>query len=778
MIRDEKAWKWVKESELGYDIWNGKYRYKNESHDEWLDRVSGGNPYLRSLIENRMFLFGGRALSNRGTDKRGSMFNCYSSGYAPDDIGGLMQLNTNLALTYKAQGGQGISLSKIRPKGTSIGNEFTSDGIVPFMEIFNTTTASISQGGARKGALMISIDIRHKEAPTFITIKTNEDKITKANLSLEIDDKFMEDVEHYYSTGEVITRHEVKEYNGHVVEYDIVPIELYKLMIDTVYEWGEPGCIFTNRFRNYNIMEFDDDYQIETCNPCGEQPLPRDFSCNLGSLNLAEFVKDPYTNKAKFDWQMFKSAVQIAVEALDTIIDENLERHALKEQSENSKNYRNIGLGILGYSNALFKLKLTYGSKEALTFTEELFANMFIWALEESNYLAQTKGAFPMCKPEKIVESSIVKRALSNNNTLLENIKKYGLRNCSLLSIAPTGSIATLLSQTGGCEPEFALTYKRRTENLKESYDVYCNSINEYWELTDEPINKGNLDSLPSYFVTSADINWKDRIDTQAAMQEYVDTAISSTINLPAEVSKGETEQIYLYAWQKGLKGITIFRSDCARAGILTTDDKSIDNEEKEAVQASHSSVRTIPRGVIVDASDDLVGHKRKLTTGCGTLHLEAYVDEFTGEPQETFLNIGSGGGCERNYQFISRLISLALRAGVPIEAIIDQAKSIRPCNAYVSRTKSKGDTSKGTSCPAAIGWALEELYEKTKSLVNEEEADAVEEYENLVVKDYMRNTVAHIRTKPVNSCPECGEELSFEGGCNICHSCGWSKCD
>ena len=183
-MRDEKAWKWLNESELGYDIWEKKYRYNNESFDGWLDRVSGRNEELRKLIEEQKFLFGGRALANRGTNKKGSMFNCYSSGFCGDDINEIMQLNTNLALTYKAQGGQGVSMSKVRPKGTPIGGEFMSDGIVPFMEIFNTTTASISQGGARKGALMISLDIMHKEAETFITIKSNEDKITKANLSL------------------------------------------------------------------------------------------------------------------------------------------------------------------------------------------------------------------------------------------------------------------------------------------------------------------------------------------------------------------------------------------------------------------------------------------------------------------------------------------------------------------------------------------------------------------------------------------------------------------
>lgn len=763
-MKDNKAWEWLDKNQLSYDIWDKKYRYNNETFDQWLDRVSGGNNELRRLIESKKFLFGGRALANRGTNKKGSMFNCYSSGYAPDDIEGLMQLNTNLALTYKAQGGQGLSLTKIRPKGTPIGNEFTSDGIVPFMEMFNTTTSSISQGGARKGALMMSIDIRHKEAPTFITIKTNEDKITKANLSLEIDDKFMEAVKKYYGSGEIVVLHESREYNGHIVEYDITPIELYKLMIKTVYDWGEPGCIFTNRFRNYNLMEFDNDYEIATCNPCGEQPLPKNFSCNLGSLNLSEFVAYPYTRNAYFDWNEFYNAIDIAVEALDTIIDENLDRHALKEQSKNSKNYRNIGLGVMGYANMLFKLGLTYGSKEAIQFTTVLFRNMMHEALLVDIDLAIDEGAFPLCKHDKITKSKLINKILSPSN--IEAIEEYGLRNCSLISIAPTGSIATMLGVSGGCEPEFALSYTRKTENLNESYDVFCKSVEEYWKLTDETIDKGNIKSLPKYFVTSKDINWKDRIDTQSVMQDYVDTAISSTINLPEDTPVEEVEQIYLYAWEKGLKGVTIYRSGCAREGILIEESRGQENNKTINECLSYGNPNNLPRGYVVDTSDDLVGYKRKLNTGCGSIHMEVYADELTGELQETFINIGSSGGCERNYQFISRLISTALRGGIPIEVIIDQAKSIRPCTAYVSRTKTKGDTSPGTSCPVAIGLALQDLYNKTKDSYAEDELEVTE-------------------TKPIkqikqikNACPECGEPLEHEGGCIVCKSCGFSKCD
>lgn len=258
------------DNQLGIDIWNKKYRYGNESFDEWLDRVSGEDKELRQLILEKKFLFGGRTLSNRGTYKKGSFSNCYSRGFVNDSLDDLMQASKDIAVTFKAQGGQGISLSKLRPKGCGInGGQFVSDGIVPFMEIYNTTTESISQGGSRKGALIMTLDAWHKEAETFIKIKSSEGKIQKANLSLEIDDEFMECVKKYYETGEVITKTINRNYEGNIIEYEVTPIKLYKLMMGTAYDWAEPGCLFVNRFRNYNLMEYVDCYNIENCNPCG-----------------------------------------------------------------------------------------------------------------------------------------------------------------------------------------------------------------------------------------------------------------------------------------------------------------------------------------------------------------------------------------------------------------------------------------------------------------------------------------------------------------------------
>ena len=335
-----------------------------------------------------------------------------------------------------------------------------------------------------------------------------------------------------------------------------------------------------------------------------------------------------------------------------------------------------------------------------------------------------------------------------------------------------------MLGISGGCEPEFALSYKRRTDNLKELYDVYCKSVSEYWEMTDDVVDKGNIDSLPKYFVTSADVYWKDRVDTQAMMQKYVDTAISSTINLHQDVDIKEVEQIYLYAWKQGLKGITVFRDGCKRLGILTTD-----NKEPDKTNDTSNKFGAFGRGDIINVDDDLVGYKRKIVNGCGDFSEQIFFDDFTGEPLENFIAMGDGGGCSRNLEAISRLISLALRGGIHISEVIKQLKKVHSCPAYRARKIQKGDTSIGTSCPSAIGYAIEELCNK----INDNLFDGTEVDDSLIFDDGDNNMIAEdyyedseseedLTTKP--TCPECGEILVFEGGCNVCKACGWSKCD
>ena len=755
------------DNQLGIDIWNKKYRYGNESFDEWLDRVSGEDKELRQLILEKKFLFGGRTLSNRGTYKKGSFSNCYSRGFVNDSLDDLMQASKDIAVTFKAQGGQGISLSKLRPKDCGInGGQFVSDGIVPFMEIYNTTTESISQGGSRKGALIMTLDAWHKEAETFIKIKSSEGKIQKANLSLEIDDEFMECVKKYYETGEVITKTINRNYQGNIIEYEVTPIKLYKLMMETAYDWAEPGCLFVNRFRNYNLMEYVDCYNIESCNPCGEQPLPKHGACNLGSINLSEFVINPFTSKAHFDTESFVIAVKIAIRALDTVLDENMKNHPLKEQQEMARNFRNVGLGLMGMHDMFIKLGYTYGDKQSIEFADSLADLMFRTAVIASSELADKKGAFPKYD-SRVLSSEIIRKHFTVDELETLGIKKHGLRNCSLLSVAPAGSIGTMLNISTGCEPLFALYYNRKTDSLngKETYyKVYTGIAKEY-------IDKHG-DKLPEYFNTSKDIKWKDRVDIQAALQKHIDTAISSTINLPYESTQEEIEQLYLYAWEKGLKGITIFRDGCKRVGILSTNSQNESNDTSTSIEAqTHQDLK---RGMIIKADDNCIGKKRTLQTGCGTLHCEAFFDPDTGDLLETYLSKGSKGGCLNSLTGLSRMISLSARAGVDIYSIVDQLKSSGTCPSYAVRTATKHDTSKGSSCPVAVGNALMEMYEDLQGELFEDKKTLEKSTEEKRIEAQAANK----KNKTVIPCPECGAPLVFEGGCNTCKECGYSKCD
>lgn len=737
---------WLGENnQLAQDIWQRKYRHNNESFEEWLDRVSAGDNELRKLIIEKKFLMGGRTLANRGLNNTGSLFNCYSRGYIEDDYYDIMDAAKDIGITFKAQGGQGISLTKLRPKGTPIKTEYYSDGIVPFMKIFNEVTAGTSQGGARKGALMLSIDARHKEAETFIKIKSKEGEIEKANLSLELDDEFMRAVEKYYDTGEVVVLHEKRNYSGHEIEYDVTPIEIFKMLVDNCYDWADPACLFTNKFRNYNLMQFDEDYEIETCNPCGEQPLPKHGACCLSSLNLSEFIVNPYTPQAHLNTADLLSAIDVGIRTLDKLIDENYNRHPLQQQRDMSYNYRNIGLGIFGYATALMKLGFRYGSPEAIEFTDDVFSLIFRRAVLASNELAKEFGPYPKYK-EEIFDSDIIKFHFSPDE--ITKLKEYGLRNCSLVSIAPTGSLATLLGESGGCEPEFALKYTRRTVGMTDGedtyYDVYCKAAREYMEIN-------NTKELPDYFVGSADISWQSRVLTQAVMQKHVDTAISSTVNMPNSATKDDIAHMYLLAWSSGCKGITMFRDGCKRLGILTT-------ENKKEEEISHKELK---RGEIMKCADDLIGKKRKIINGCGSTHVLGFFEPVYGDLVEVFFTKGSLGGCSNYMVGLSRMVSLACRAGVSINDIQDQLNSTGACPSYAIRTATKHDTSKGACCPMAIGNALMDMWKEVQEELG-----------------YLEEPKKKKSQKFGERCPECGAVLEHSGGCDICKECGYSHCN
>lgn len=482
-----------------------------------------------------------------------------------------------------------------------------------------------------------------------------------------------------------------------------------------------------------------------------EEPLPAFGACLLGSINLAEFV----TENKEFNYQDFTHTVEIAVKALNDVLDEGLPLHPLKEQRDSVGDWRQIGLGIFGLADMLIKMGIKYGSKESIELCDQIGKEMAQTAMKTSIILAKHTTSYPRFNADAIAQSSFWNRHQMKNFN--DSLHMYGMRNSQLLTIAPTGTLSTMLRVSGGIEPIFANYYTRKTESLQghdQYYKVYTPIVDKYMKehgLTDDS-------QLPDYFVTAQTLDYKNRIAMQGIWQEHIDASISSTVNVPEDFPVEKVEDIYMQAWKAGLKGITMFRDGCKRAGILTVkEDTSSSNDNVE-------SSSELKRGMIIQADDNCVGKKRTLHTGCGTLHCEAFFDPDTGDLLETYLSKGSSGGCNNFMIGLSRMISLSARGGIDIDSIVDQLRSSGTCPSYAVRAATQHDTSIGSCCPVAIGNALVDMHNEMLSEISDIE----------VSNKPMKITKKALLPK----CPQCGGNLVFEGGCNTCKDCGWSKCD
>lgn len=737
---------WLGEdNQLGQDIWHQKYQYDDETFEEWLSRISNNDTELMQQIREKKFLFGGRILANRGLAHEGRKItysNCYVVSPPQDSIESIFETATKLARTYSYGGGCGVDISKLSPKGAKIHNAAKeTSGAVSFMDLYSLVTELIGQNG-RRGALMISIDCFHPDVEDFIKIKTDLNKVTKANISVRISDEFMDAVEQ----GKKWKLHFKREETGEVIERKVDAKALFRLIAETNWDYAEPGALFWDRIKNWNLLANTKEFEFAGTNPCAEEPLPAGGSCLLGSINLSEFVENPFTIASNFDLDDFKNTVRIAVKALNDVLDEGLPLHPLQEQRDSVRDWRQIGLGIMGLADCLLKIGLKYGSKESLDFCDKIGEAMIQTAIETSSDLAREKGAYPKFNAEDVISTMFFE---CNGSKYLEHrLKNDGLRNSQLLTIAPTGTLSTMLGISGGVEPIYANYYTRKTESLYGEpvyYKVYTPIVKQYMELNNITDDK----DLPDYFVTAMDLDYHQRINMQSTWQRRIDASISSTVNVPHEFTVEDTEELYDYAWRSCLKGITIFRDGCARLGVLSTSNPLKSSELK--------------RGEVIHVSDNLIGKKRKLVTGCGSLHCIALFDRESGELRETYLSKGSTGGCNNFMIGLSRMISIAARGGISIQDIVDQLNSTGACPSYAVRRATQKDTSKGSCCPMAVGNVLMDMY-------NEMQAE---------LKSGSISEEADIPDEPIhaNLCPECGEPLVFEEGCNICKNCGWSKC-
>ena len=727
---------WLGESnKLGIDIWHNKYQHNNETFEEWLKRVSGGNQDVEDLIVEKKFLPGGRILSNRGvTDSKVTYSNCYVISPPEDNIESIYDCCKNLARTYSYGGGCGIDISKLAPAGAKVHNQARStSGAVSFMETFSQVTAQIGQNG-RRGALMISIDCHHPDLLEFIDIKAKPDSVTKANISVKVTDDFMQAVKDDKEWVMSFTRPET----GETITKTARAVDIFNKLCQNNWDWAEPGILFWDRIENWNLLSNNDEFHYAGTNPCAEEPLPAGGSCLLGSMNLAAFVKD-----GKFDFEDFCESVYIAVEALNDILEEGLPLHPLEEQRKSVSEWRQIGLGIMGLADMLVKLEIPYDSEEARDLCGNIAHAMANQALFMSSKIAKCKKA-PYEKYDLRVMNTPYFKAHADTFTY-KSVESYGLRNSQLLTIAPTGTLSTMLGISGGIEPIFANSYTRKTESLHghdEYYKVYTPIVQEYMDthgLKDES-------ELPKWFVTSSDISPRDRIAMQAVWQNSIDASISSTINLPETATVEDIKDIYMTAWEMGLKGVTVFRNGCKRTGILTTDSKEVTTCTDESKTPKYNYITPVSRKSIGTTHGNTYCKK----CACGTLYITLNRDD-DGNVVESFIHTSKGGICQANTSAVNRLVSLCMRSGVKTDEIIDQLKGIT-CGAC-TKAMSNGIKLDGISCPDILARTLIEFCKPT------DEKKLVE--------------------KPTNQecCPECGEPIIHDGGCVQCTNCGWSKC-
>lgn len=722
------------DNQIQIDIFNNKYRHNNESFEEWVKRVSGNDPAVEKLIKERKFLFGGRVLANRGLkDIKITYSNCYCIPLR-DSIRGIFAANGWLAETFSRGGGCGLTLSNLAPKGCVIHNAAkTTSGALSFAKLFNETTATIGQDG-RRGALMLAFSSEHPDLEEFIDAKTDVTKLTHANLSVMASDAFMQAV----INDEPYRLSFVRD-TGASIEKTINAKKVFDKLIKNNYAGGEPGILFWDRIKQWSLVSTNPEFVLEGVNPCGELPLPAFGACCLGSFNLVEYLTDDKT----FDFEEFEKDIFTVVKAMNDVLDEGLNLHPLQEQRDTVAKWRQIGIGVMSFADLLIKMGYKYGEQESLNLAEKIAFTLLNTSAKASALLAKDFGAYPGYNADSILENEFFNTNLSVETK--ELITKYGLRNATLISIAPTGTISLLLGHSNGIEPIFATKCKRKTESLcgtPKVYSVYSATVQE---LVNE-LNLKDCDPLPDYVITSMNINPIKRIRMQAVWQRYVDNSISSTVNLPNNATEEDVKTVYIEAWKHELKGITVYRDKSNREGVLSTD-------VTENVLPSN----TLQRGDWKQLADDTVYYERRVYTGCASFALFIGWSNKEQKLQDVWVKQKGKGGCSRSIDAIVIELSAILRLGGSLNNIEKAFTGLETCNSFI-RARIKGQKlTSGSSCADCI---LKTVKDFEKHMTSTRETKLIEAVEQIK-----------------KSCPECGEELAHEGGCISCKTCGYSKC-
>ncbi|MGI0141575.1 MAG: adenosylcobalamin-dependent ribonucleoside-diphosphate reductase [Candidatus Micrarchaeales archaeon] len=688
------------------------------------------------LLEGFKFMPGGRILFGAGQNYKSSLQNCYVVPVQSDTIEAIFDWCKEAARTYSYGGGVGTDVSILRPRGARVNNAaITSSGSVSFMEIMSQTTHSIGQAG-RRGALMITIRVDHPDILEFITVKRNVKNVRYANISIRVTDAFMHAVEKdedftLWYEGPSVGR----------IEKKIRARALWKEIVTSARDWAEPGLVFWDSVVRGSPSEYNG-MNVITTNPCSEQPLEPYGICNLGHINLSSVVKNAFEDSAAIDWEQLERMIRYGVRFLDNALTYSDEKQPLPQQKEAARRSRRIGLGVIGLADMLAKMKIRYDTEEALTFVDQLFDRIKTLSYDESIEIAKEKGPFAAFDADKHLARPFI-QAL--NEELRKKIKEYGLRNVAIITVPPTGG-SVMAGTTNGIEPTFAFSYTRRSESLSQEYfKVYHPLVREYMQkfrIQDEK-------DLPGFFVPAHKIKADFRVRMQGTVQKHIDSAISSTVNMPESTTVEEVEKVYMQAWKVGCKGVTVYREG-SREGILITDEKQKELDKKAKPQQQQEWSR--PKLM----TGDTVTYRLPN----GAIYITINSDEKG--PREVFVNMGRSGSDDKSYtEALGRLASMYLQNGGEVRDVIKSMKGIQ------GRNSTWDHGVQLLSVPDAIAKALEAVSSgKHQAIINK---DAVTAHKNSSQTD-----------GPIGlgDCPKCTEHtLVSENGCENCKACGYSRC-
>jgi len=662
-----------------------------------------------------------------------------------DSMDSIFETIKDMALIQKSGGGTGFSFSRLRPKNSTVKTTGgVASGPVSFLKVFNAATEAIKQGGTRRGANMGMLRVDHPDILEFITCKEIDKDITNFNISIAVTDDFM---------NKAISNknYDLLDPHSGKAARSLDAKTVFELMVNKAWKNGEPGIIFLDKMNKFNPTPALGQY--ESTNPCGEQILLPYESCNLGSINLSKMANE---NTREIDWEKLERTVEVSVHFLDNVIDMN--KYPLKKIERITKANRKIGLGVMGFADMLIKLGIKYDSEEGIKTAEKVMSFINRAAKEASRQLARKRDSFP----------NLTKSIFKNKETYL--------RNATLTTIAPTGSLSIIAGCSSGIEPLFAISYVRKVldnEKLLEIHPYFKEVAQAEGFYSPELMaliaDKGSIKEIEEIprdikeiFVTSHDISAEWHVKMQCAFQEFTDNAVSKTVNFPHDATVDDVREVYMLAYRLGCKGITIYRDKSREDQVL-----NIETSVKKQIETAKIVPR--PRPAVT------TGTTTKVTTGCGNLYVTINEDEQK-LPFEVFMQMGKAGGCAMSQlEAIGRLLSLALRSGIDITSIIEQLKGIR----CPSPSWEKGG--RIFSCSDAIARAIEQrlIKAKEKGTNIDEKSEPAKDVSDSSLNI---NKSSSISTKKklgniVGVCPDCGAALYHVEGCNVCNACGYSKC-